>query len=132
MESFHQIAGDTPDNSHTHFSVKTLLTTLLAAWLLALPVWAQTLQTLYYFTNGPAYPSSPLVQGLDGNFYGTTYQGGSADIGTVFKMTTNGGDHARQLYLGQWGESAGRADVRQRWQFLRHDIIWRQRWWLDF
>jgi uncharacterized repeat protein (TIGR03803 family) len=31
-----------------------------------------------------------LVQGADGNFYGTTYLGGSNDDGTVFKMSPKG------------------------------------------
>jgi uncharacterized repeat protein (TIGR03803 family) len=31
-----------------------------------------------------------LVQGNDGNFYGTTWKGGSANDGTVFKMTPAG------------------------------------------
>jgi len=60
-----------------------------------------TLTTLYAFgslfstTNGystnfdGAYPG-PLTLGADGNFYGTTQQGGSAGSGTVFRMTTNG------------------------------------------
>jgi uncharacterized repeat protein (TIGR03803 family) len=35
-------------------------------------------------------PIAPLVQGLDGNFYGTAYSGGTNDMGTVFKMTPEG------------------------------------------
>src|SRR5208282_2414243 len=31
-----------------------------------------------------------LVQGSDGNFYGTTYSGGTNGYGTVFKISTNG------------------------------------------
>jgi uncharacterized repeat protein (TIGR03803 family) len=36
------------------------------------------------------YPYAGLVQGSDGNFYGTTYQGGTNNDGTVFKINTNG------------------------------------------
>ncbi len=39
---------------------------------------------------GPAYPQSKLIQGNDGNFYGTTEEGGSSGMGTVFKMTPAG------------------------------------------
>lgn len=35
-------------------------------------------------------PESGLVEGSDGNFYGTTENGGSAGFGTVFKMTPGG------------------------------------------
>jgi len=37
-----------------------------------------------------ASPSAALVQGTDGNFYGTTYMGGTYNNGTVFKVTTSG------------------------------------------
>jgi uncharacterized repeat protein (TIGR03803 family) len=37
-----------------------------------------------------AYPHAGLVQGSDGNFYGTTYAGGASDAGTVFKVTPAG------------------------------------------
>jgi uncharacterized repeat protein (TIGR03803 family) len=40
--------------------------------------------------NGGANPSSGLVQGIDGNFYGTATSGGTDGLGTVFKMGTNG------------------------------------------
>lgn len=35
-------------------------------------------------------PEGTLVQGSDGNFYGTTYSGGVSDWGTVFKVTPSG------------------------------------------
>src|SRR5206468_8407964 len=35
-------------------------------------------------------PVGALVQGADGNFYGTTQNGGSGNRGTVFKITTTG------------------------------------------
>jgi|HubBroStandDraft_6_1064221.scaffolds.fasta_scaffold140655_2 uncharacterized repeat protein (TIGR03803 family) len=56
---------------------------------------AGRLTTLHSFcsTTGCAdgeYSYAVLVQGADGNFYGTTYLGGSKDDGTVFKMTPSG------------------------------------------
>jgi uncharacterized repeat protein (TIGR03803 family) len=65
-----------------------------AAAVIAAP--AQTLTTLANFagTNG-ANPQSTLIQGINGNIYGTTAQGGancsgSGGCGTVFKVTTGG------------------------------------------
>jgi uncharacterized repeat protein (TIGR03803 family) len=36
------------------------------------------------------YPSGQLLQATDGNFYGTTFEGGAYSEGTVFKMTPSG------------------------------------------
>ena len=66
-----------------------------AAAVIASP--AQTLTTLVNFAgaNG-ANPQSSLIQGTDGNFYGTTPDGGdlskcsSFGCGTVFKITPGG------------------------------------------
>ncbi len=70
---------------------------VLAASLFTLPTAApaQTFQVLHFFqnTNG-ASPRASLVEGSDGNFYGTTYAGGiygaPLGLGTVFRMTPNG------------------------------------------
>jgi uncharacterized repeat protein (TIGR03803 family) len=35
-------------------------------------------------------PYAPLIQGTNGNFYGTTYGGGANNLGTVFKITPSG------------------------------------------
>ncbi len=53
---------------------------------------AQTLTTLasFFGPNGQ-YPSGSVIQGVDGNFYGTTGAGGANGAGTVFKMAPNGG-----------------------------------------
>jgi len=50
------------------------------------------LTSLYSFTNGNegANPQAGLVQGSDGNFYGTTEAGAESGCGTVFKISTNG------------------------------------------
>jgi uncharacterized repeat protein (TIGR03803 family) len=53
---------------------------------------AQTLTTLANFsgTNGANPYFAPLVQGRDGNLYGTTSAGGAHGQGTVFKVTPTG------------------------------------------
>ena len=54
-----------------------------------------TLTVLYSFcsqtgcTDG-AYPRAALIQATDGNFYGTTFQGGAYGQGTVFSITPSG------------------------------------------
>ncbi len=52
---------------------------------------AQTLATLASFDGAKgAFPYGALIQGTDGNFYGTTEQGGVNSSGTVFKITADG------------------------------------------
>jgi uncharacterized repeat protein (TIGR03803 family) len=71
-------------------------------WLAVLLVWAsiatvapaQTLTTLFSFDNFNGEDPVALVQGVDGNFYGTTAGGGvncaPYGCGTVFKMSPSG------------------------------------------
>jgi uncharacterized repeat protein (TIGR03803 family) len=57
---------------------------------------------LYSFAGGAAdgmFPSS-LVQGADGNFYGTTQQGGAKDAGTVFRITPAGAETVLYSFAG--------------------------------
>jgi uncharacterized repeat protein (TIGR03803 family) len=52
-----------------------------------------TLTTLHSFSfsgSDGQYPYAGLVQGSDGNFYGTTHNGGTGNVGTVFKITPAG------------------------------------------
>jgi uncharacterized repeat protein (TIGR03803 family) len=51
-----------------------------------------TFTSMYSFTgtNDGANPYAGLVQGSDGNFYGTTFFGGTNGYGTVFRFATNG------------------------------------------
>ncbi len=50
------------------------------------------LTRLHAFTTGNdgGLPAAGLVQGSDGNLFGTTELGGTSNCGTVFKITTNG------------------------------------------
>ncbi|MGB8169123.1 MAG: choice-of-anchor tandem repeat GloVer-containing protein, partial [Chthoniobacteraceae bacterium] len=56
---------------------------------------AGTLTTLASFTGKAgdakgATPESALVLATNGSFYGTTFRGGTNDVGTIFKLTTTG------------------------------------------
>ncbi|MGD1019549.1 MAG: choice-of-anchor tandem repeat GloVer-containing protein [Verrucomicrobiia bacterium] len=66
----------------------------LAVLSLTIPNAAsQTVTVLYAFGSSPnnGYgPSAGLVQGSDGNFYGTTSSGGGYNYGTVFRITPSG------------------------------------------
>jgi len=70
---------------------------LAACWLAFMgSVRGQALTILHSFGDGSVpndgnIPEGPLIQGTNGNFYGTTYEGGSATYyGTVFKITPQG------------------------------------------
>ena len=57
---------------------------------------AGTVTTLYSFCPGHqsctdgVFPEGELIQGSDGDLYGTTFHGGNHDGGTVFKITLSG------------------------------------------
>jgi uncharacterized repeat protein (TIGR03803 family) len=54
---------------------------------------AGALTTVCFFSSGSAdggFPVAPLVQGSDGNYYGTSTQGGIKNHGAIFKMTPKG------------------------------------------
>lgn len=53
---------------------------------------AGALTTIYQFDGGihGGQPRAPLVQGSDGNFYGTTIYGGAIGYGEIFKITSTG------------------------------------------
>jgi uncharacterized repeat protein (TIGR03803 family) len=65
--------------------------------------------------NGPG-SYGPLLQASDGNFYGTTYFGGTNNYGTIFRMTPQG--EFTTLYSFDWVDgsypSAGLVQARDR------------------
>ena len=60
-----------------------------------------TLHTFGEFRLEGAFPEAGLVQGSDGNFYGTTYGGGAANRGAVFKVEPSGVATTVYSFTGQ-------------------------------
>jgi uncharacterized repeat protein (TIGR03803 family) len=74
-----------------------------------------TVTTLASFTQASGFsPSSPLIQGTDGNFYGTTPVGGAnyPGFGTVFKVTPTGTLTVLHSFDGTDGEKSFAALVQ--------------------
>jgi uncharacterized repeat protein (TIGR03803 family) len=68
-----------------------------------------TESVLYSFrgTGGDgAYPIGGLVVDSQGNFYGTTFEGGAYGYGTVFKLDTTGAETVLYSFTGTGGDGA--------------------------
>lgn len=61
----------------------------------------------------PNRPAAALAAGRDGHLYGTTQQGGTADRGTVFRMTTGGALTVLVSFTGASGAAPGAAPGAQ-------------------
>jgi uncharacterized repeat protein (TIGR03803 family) len=95
----------------------TLFAAILAALVYVATARAQvTLTTLVHFDGTNGYlPQCGLVEGRDGNIYGTLSYGGWFDVGTVYRLTPDGkcvilttfdgqnGAHPSSLILGKDG-----------------------------
>jgi uncharacterized repeat protein (TIGR03803 family) len=68
---------------------------------------------LHQFTGTPdgANPDSRLLIDKEGNLYGTTAGGGSANLGTVFKLSTSGKLTVLHSFSGADGELPMRSDL---------------------
>jgi uncharacterized repeat protein (TIGR03803 family) len=73
-------------------SFRTNVELIIAVWLATVIAQAQTFNTLINFdgTNGANPALMSLVQGSDGQLYGTTSMGGANNSGTIFRITPTG------------------------------------------
>jgi uncharacterized repeat protein (TIGR03803 family) len=95
------------------FRIRRLAVALTAAIALApaslgvQPAHGQTIKspketTLYSFTGGTdgASPYAGVIQDAHGNFYGATFAGGAANLGTVFKIDKTGKETVLYSFTG--------------------------------
>jgi len=107
----------------THMSTTSYSTRLFVSLLFILMVFllvanrgVASIVTLHSFNPGSSgiQPDSGLIQAADGNFYGTTYVGGSAGLGTVFELTPAGTLTTLHSFTGTGSEgSAPNAGIIQ-------------------
>jgi uncharacterized repeat protein (TIGR03803 family) len=75
-----------------------------------------TVTVLHPFADAPtdgARPRAPLIQANDGNFYGTTVEGGAFNLGTVFRMTPTGDVTVLHAFAGGTDGSGPNAALTQ-------------------
>ena len=82
-------------NSPSRFRSRSaaLLVTILFALSLIVSAQAQTVDIIHTFDAAAgegSLPYSGLIEGAAGNFYGTTYNGGAHNFGTVYRLSPNG------------------------------------------
>src|SRR5579872_170505 len=101
-------------NSPSRFRSRyaTPLVTILFALSLIASTQAQTVEVIHTFDTAAgegSLPYSGLIEGAAGNFYGTTYNGGAHNFGTVYRLSPNssGGWTERILYSFKGGSTDG-------------------------
>ncbi len=92
-----------------HCLIIVLVLFFSGGWILK--ARSQTLTTLWSFRGTDGYdPKDGLVQGNDGNFYGTTFFGGINDDGTVFRIMPSGSLtnlHSFNNFIGEGHQPEG-------------------------
>jgi uncharacterized repeat protein (TIGR03803 family) len=68
--------------------------------------FGMTTNNLGYSLDG-ANPYGGMIVGRDGNFYGTTYSGGTSNAGTVFQFWTNGTLNVLHSFIGTGSNDDG-------------------------
>ncbi len=76
----------------SRFNLKTVAMICFSTLLFAIASSAQSFKLLLTFdgSDGATPVETPLVQGIDGEFYGTTLGGGANGSGTIFKIGPTG------------------------------------------
>lgn len=88
-------------------SPKLLACALALAWLAPAAPATPQFEPLAEFSGGQINPTAALVRHPDGFFYGTTTYGGTADLGTVFRVDANGSVTTLVDFTGPGGARPG-------------------------
>src|SRR5277367_6782120 len=86
------------------FAVTLIISLAALGVLLSLPADAQTYTVLHDFTDGldGAFPHQ-MIQGSDGNFYGTATWGGANNAGNIFEVSPSGEFNVLYAFTGGSG-----------------------------
>ena len=113
--------------------ILALLMRMLWAAMLALPAFGAQGGVIYtnlhsFDNTDGAYPYAGLVQGSDGNFYGTTFGGGTNNYGTVFRLAIVPPPQLTLIPSGPyviltWPTNASRFTLQSTTN-LRSSVIW--------
>ena len=90
---------------HFVFTILVVVIALCAGTSIA---FAQSFR-VYVTFDGPhgSTPESPVIQGSDGDLYGTTFAGGAQGFGTVYQVNTSGGVTVLHNFCSQNGCADG-------------------------
>ena len=101
-----EVFGACPISARTRINGMLRATILAAAAVLCAATLAagQTVTTIYNFTGLSNSGANPwyvtLVQGTNGNLYGTSYNGGVGGFGTIFSVSTSGSEKVVYSFKG--------------------------------
>lgn len=81
---------------------KASLVAVLAASISFGPAYAMTFKVMYHFAGNldGSVPGGEVLRDASGNLYGTTFQGGSPNLGTVYRLTPGKGEIVLHAFAG--------------------------------
>jgi uncharacterized repeat protein (TIGR03803 family) len=97
-----------------------IILVLAAAQLVCGPVWGEEqIETLAVFNGSNGTHPGNIIQGQHGDFYGTTYDGGAQNFGTIFEVPLNAQIKTLVTFSGANGANPDSHIVGR--HLLRHD-----------
>ncbi|MDT5070391.1 MAG: hypothetical protein QOK02_6546, partial [Mycobacterium sp.] len=89
-----------------HHRLQAIILGIASLTIFSVSAQSQQYQVLHKFSPGLVNPYGKLIQGSDGNFYGTTVHSTGADHGTIFRMDPSGAVTTMHSFAGEWRDGA--------------------------